>query len=824
MDARRLCTIAAISLGLALGGVPLRTDAAGSSLSAAPADAYTGTAITFTAVANTAASTGNYRIDFADGASATFPATGTVTTFTTSHTYVVAGNYVPRLFDTFGNPLAQTAVTISPQAATLALSPNPSAPGGAVAITITVATDPSALPPGQMLIAYGDGATAMTPYRPQTVAHTYALPGTYTVSLTSAQGRRLATAVQTVVAAPPPPTSFFPARTPVGQIYTTTLTLSPVLAGGSTSIVVRYALADRALPPAANAVVAYVELLAPNGAQLAIPRRSDPFEIPAGGSAGIQTAVIPYDVPVDGGGRYALRVILRSVNGGTIARSDLLPFMIAAGPDPAPSIKTEFRASGALEVGTNAAGHGTFNPGLSTALQFPAYALGITGLYDPVSRRPDPLFTLTAGGPGPISSPDSTPAPDASPNPNSTPAPSASPGFKDTFGRTTAALPDLLGGGTTLRGLDLNRTAGQWTLHGAIGATQSGTASTSPERATVVDIARKLGSASARVAFFDRTDDVTLAPGAVSAQSSMLEVSSPLLKYLTFAASGGTSAARSLVGSNAVSDASTKTVVNYTRDTTTASFEYHNAGDAFAVGAGPGATADRAGYLSSLAFHLTPKMAFTLGSSRDDTRSTLQRQTDAFGTLSLQIGTQAQLQLGVRRDTQSSASARTTADQLNLTFATPLRDGSFSFNASVVGLSDAINSANASATRTAALQYMHQKNAHTLAAGVTATAAAGAAANAQVGESLTYGFPIGGRLVDGMLVHGFELQFAATNTSSASGGTAPGRDSALSTILSYHLNSHIAIGVRSEIHQRGGSNAVGAPPPSALRLRLDVTQ
>ena len=674
MDARRLCTVAAISLGLALGGAPLRADAA-SSLSATPADAYTGTAITFSAVANTAASVGTYRIDFADGASATFPATGGTATFTTSHIYAVAGNYVPRLFDTFGNPIAQTALTISAQAATLATSPNPSAPGTSVAITIAVVTDPAAAPPGQMQLAYGDGNTATTPYRPQTVAHTYALPGTYTIVLRSAQGAVLATAVQTVVAAPPPPTSFFPARTPVGQIYTTTLTLSPVLAGGSTSIVVRYAFADRALAAGANALVAYVELLAPDGSQLALPRRSDPFEIPSGGSSGIQTAVIPYDVPVDGGGRYALRVILRSVNGGTIARSELLPFLIAAGPDPKPSIKTEFRASGALEVGTNAGGHGTFDPGLSTALQFPAYALGITGLYDPVSRRPDPLFALTAGGPGPITGPDSTPAPGASPGPGSAPAPSASPGFKDTYGRTTAALPELLGGGTTLRGLDLNRMAGPWTLHGAIGATQSGTASTSPERAEVVDVTRTLGNASARLAFFDRTDDVTLAPGALSAQSSVFEVKSPFLKYLTFAASGGTSAARSLVGSNAVSDASTKTVIAYTRDDTTASFEYHNAGDAFAVGAGPGATADRAGYLSSLAFHLTPKTSFALGSSRDDTRSTLQRQTDAFGTLSLQVGAQAQLQLGVRRDTQSSSSARTTADQVNLTFATPLRDG-----------------------------------------------------------------------------------------------------------------------------------------------------
>ena len=403
------------------------------------------------------------------------------------------------------------------------------------------------------------------------------------------------------------------------------------------------------------------------------------------------------------------------------------------------------------------------------------------------------------------------------------PLASTGPAYKDTYGRTTAVLPDVLGGGTTLRGFDANRTAGLWTLHGAIGSTQSGTATLSPERAEIIDVTRAIGRATARATVYDRIDDGSLAPGALNAQSSILEINAPFLKYLTFAASGGTSTARSLVGPLSASDASTKGSVNYVHDSTAASFEYHNAGDGFGVGAGPGATSDRVGYLSTFGVHLAPKIGLTVGSSRDDTRSTLQRQTDAFGTLAIQIGTQAQLQLGVRRDQQSSASARTLSDQLTMSFSTPTRDGTLSFNAAIVGLSDARTIANASATRTGTLQYLHQKNAHTVALGITGSASAGMSANAQVGESFTYGFPIGGKLVNGMLLHGFELQLAATNSVAAQTFGASSRDSALSTILSYHVNSHIAVGVRSELHQRA-NNALGSSPPAAIRLRLDVTQ
>ncbi|HWT06843.1 MAG TPA: hypothetical protein VN224_13860, partial [Xanthomonadales bacterium] len=149
--------------------------------------------------------------------------------------------------------------------------------------------------------------------------------------------------------------------------------------------------------------------------------------------------------------------------------------------------------------------------------------------------------------------------------------------------------------------------------------------------------------------------------------------------------------------------------------------------------------------------------------------------------------------------------------------------GQLSLNGSLVGLDDALTPANAAATRTGTVQFTRQSNAHTLGVGFSATAVTGASANAQTGQSLTYGFPVGGRLVDGALLHGFELQFALTNTT-ASSAAAVTADQALSSIVSYHLTKHLAAGVRAEVHRHSGTVTGPLGARSALRLRLDLTQ
>jgi hypothetical protein len=703
---------------------------------------------------------------------------------------------------------------------------------------------------GAFRLDFGDGAAVSFASSSFAFTHAYALGGSYVARLSDGFNNTLASATVTVRQAQGPAgpvpggnlgVTFMPGRTPVGQIYTTTLTIPTVLAGGETGIVVRYTIGDPTYIASGAPLLAFVELLAPKGRLI---RRSDPLEIVTNRQTGLQTAVIPYSVPVDAGGAYALRVILRAAGGGTIATSEPLPLLVAAGPDPQPALQAELRATGSIEIGPNSAATSTFNPGLTTAVQFPTALVALTGLYDPVSHRPDPVLTLTSGAPK-LQSPDASgaapspapaaasAAPEASPAAAPQPSPSASPAasFKDTLGLGTAALPPLLGDGTTLRGLDATRTAGPWVLHGGYGYAKLATLSTPAERATVLDLSHALGAGSVRVATFGRVDDVrsgdavtTGAAGPVRAAVTALELDEPIVRNLTVTATGAKSSATSLLLPLSVDDASVRTALAYASGTTSAKFEYHNAGDGYSIGAGPGATADRAGWISALAFNLNPKAALTLGASREATRSVATLQTDVSATLNLTPNDKTQAQVGLRRDTQASATTNTTTDQLSAMLSTPLLGGEIALNGSLVGLSDARVAANAAATRTATLQFTRQSNAHTLGIGFTGTSVTGASANAQAGESLTYGFPVGGHVVDGALLHGWELQFSLTNTASSSTASV-GADQALSAIVSYHLTRHVALGVRTELHRHSGTPVVAQPnATSVLRLRLDVTQ
>ena len=317
---------------------------------------------------------------------------------------------------------------------------------------------------------------------------------------------------------------------------------------------------------------------------------------------------------------------------------------------------------------------------------------------------------------------------------------------------------------------------------------------------------------------------ITGAAGPLRAAVTAFQLDEPIVRNLTLTATGAQSSATSLVQPLSVADASVRTALAYASGTTTARFEYHNAGDGFSLGAGPGATADRVGWISALAFNLNPKAMLSLGASREETRSVATRQTNASATLNLTPNDKTQVQLGLRRDTQSSTTTNATTDQLNATLSTALLGGQFTLNGSLVGLRDALVAANAATTRTATLQYTRQSNAHTLGVGLTGTSVSGANANAQASQSLTYGFPVGGQTIEGALLHGFELQFSLTNNASSS-AAAVGADQALSAIVSYHLTRHVALGARAETHRHSGTPVIAAPnATSVLRLRLDVTQ
>jgi hypothetical protein len=703
----------------------------------------------------------------------------------------------------------------------MSATPSSAQPGAPITFTGVV---PAAVGVAPYTLDFGDGAKVTFVQTAFSFVHVYPRPGQFTARLSDARAITLATAAISIGQ-----TTFRPGRAPIGRIYTTTLTIPSVLAGGETALIVRYSIGDATYTGGVTPVLAYVELRTPKGALI---RRSDPFEIVPGATTALQSASIPYSVPVDAGGTYALRVVLRAAGGGAIAASDLVPLLVPAGPDPTPELHTEFRASGALEVGPNAATGSTFNPGALVALQWPTHQLSLSGLYDPVSHRADPLFALESRAPGAVQSPDAAaaPGPAATAAPSTSPAPAAVGSFKDTLGRTVTAMPALLGDGTTLRGFDATRSIGPWVLHGAYGYAQLSTPSLPAERAGIIDVGRTLGAGTVRAALYQRDDDVPVnsiitpnVPGPLRALVAELDVKQQIARNLSFTASAANSDATSLVQPLNVTDAAARAELAYVLGATNARLEYHNAGDGFATGAGPGATSDRAGWISSLGFALNPKATLTFGAEHEQTRSVATRQTNATATLDVAPTEKTHVTIGLRRDTQTSATAQIRSGQLNGALATALWGGQLSVNGSLVGLDDVLTPANAAATRTGTLQFTRQSNAHTLAVGFSGTAVSGAGANAQAGESLTYGFPVGGRLVDGALQHGFELQFALTNTT-ASSPAAVFADQALSTIVSYHLTKHVAVGVRGEVHRHNGPVTTPLAARSALRLRLDVTQ
>lgn len=885
-------------------------------------------------------------------------------TATIQHTYTAVGTYTIQVSGPVTtNALARGLTRIGTSADVIFATSTVSVVAQTQALRVmapTVSTGSPAqimvtlIPPGgfsanPVQLLYGDG-TSTTVRATGLYPHAYGQPGVYTVSLVSlTNGMTLATSQLTVNGITP--------RVPIGQIYGTTFTLSPILAGDETTVLVQFSIAVPTLSSVADPIEAYVDLLTTKGK---LVRRSDLFEILPGqySGPGVKTVKIPYSTPLDAAGTYLVKVTLLSAQGGTIVTGPPATLIIIGGPDPLPKVQTDFHSSGAIEVGPHAGEPGiTFDPSIANALIFPTYSVGITGLFDPVSRRSDPVFTLKSGAQQVVRGPDATPPPanpSASPAPavgatepagpmptppgplaggaisgsstflgslnKQTPPPSprptpaaaasapavpaagaataaptgasgpsgsaaagqpaanpapggpstSSPGaaepatsatplaqtssplpqtapadtspqaappspshpYQGVYGRGQATLPTLLGGGTTLRGLDIVDSAGDGptTYQVGYGYTSLGTPTTSAERGSIADIARTFGNGGiARVAYFGRQDDpVTYAStptgtGPLTADSEVLEFTSPTLGPLSFTATGAISEAHSLIQAYRVDDASDKFTLAFTKPTYNFTFDYHNAGGLFAVGGGSSATSDRVGFASASTIQLYTVASLALGYTKDETRSAFSRQSDAFVTLNVTLPAQNTLQLGVRRDTQRTPTSDTDNDTANFNLGGKLGIATVSMSGSLTAMRDMLDAANGSTTRTASLQYAVQQNAHALGIGINATDLSGMSQNSTIGESLTYGFPFLGHIVNGALVHGVELQLSATNTTTHAPfmGTV---DQALSAIFSYHLTQHLALGVRNEYTWHRDAQNLGNTKASALRLRLDLTQ
>ncbi len=752
-----------------------------------------------------------FTLSFGDGSSAVVT-TGTGTG-TVPHVYASVGTYSIQASVPNAGVIATATVQVVPAPTLYTLYPTaPSIAGRPTMLAVRIFGN---VPAGGILsLNFGDGSSMTIPGA-GIYAHTYGLPGLVIASLTL---NRVTVARAGVDVAAPT------ARVPMGTILSSSLIASPVLAGGQTSILLNYLLDAGRFHTASDPIYAIVALRNGRNQRLSY---SDPIQINAGyGNVGINEVSIPYEVPAAAAGQYFLQVYLRVASGGTVATGQLIPLTVVGGPDPKPSVVSTIHGNGALEIGSHAAGSpATINPDLALQVRYPTYAATLQGMFDPVARRPDAALTFAPLQSSTLQPPSSTGLP--------TFALKGGHNYAYVFGHATAQLPQMLGGGETVRGIDLTDAVGSWFLHAGTGFTQIvNTSSDIPSQATAyVDIAHTLSrnGASLRATILDRNDGIDtddfLVSGPQIGSAALLTFSDPLAKNLALDVEGALSSTRAnVVGATAISDAASRIQLNYTGAKTQFSLQYHDAGPQFTVGNGPGALSDRAGTLDTMTLVLPKNATLSLGYSLDAARSAFSVQSNAFANLSLLLDQKTTATFGVSRTAARTSLAVPTTNQMLFSLNRMAGQWMLGASGTLASNSDSLNSLYASTTRTASLQASRQAGASSLAFGLNATSVRGLGSTAQVGESVEYGFPLFGRTLNGQLVRGLQDQIALNN-SIVNNYFGPNRTVLLEDILSYHLNSHLALGLRADLQHvsgfvpYGGTGTVGS-----IRLRLDFTQ
>jgi parallel beta-helix repeat protein len=127
----------------------------------------------------------SYRFDFGDGS----PAVGPQASATAAHTYTAPGTYTlaVTVTDTAGLSDTETRlVTVrdDPPAAALTVTPNAGMEPLWVRADASASTDADATPIESYRFDFGDGSPAVGPQAGPTAGHTYAVAGTYTVTVT----------------------------------------------------------------------------------------------------------------------------------------------------------------------------------------------------------------------------------------------------------------------------------------------------------------------------------------------------------------------------------------------------------------------------------------------------------------------------------------------------------------------------------------------------------------------------------------------------------------------------------------------------------------
>ncbi len=704
------------------------------------------------------------------------------------------------------------AVVASPQFGPITLVATPTSVDLGQPVLFTVANVPAIN--GSLVLNFGDG-TAMPISGATTLSHVYPNAGFLTAYITVLGSIVAETSVRVVQPLP---------QVPIGSAYAASVTVSPVIAGGETTVILNYGLAmgqtGVGLPfPRLEAVI---DLLDARGKLL---RRSDAVPVFVSTFAGAASRVlqVPYDVPLDASGRYALTISLLTLNGGRVLRSQPIPLRVLPGPDPHAALKSSVRGSGALDIGPATPSRESLNAAITTELQFPTSALGITGTTDPVSGRSDATFYLRSGKPGKVRAPDAQGGDTTS----------ASPGWLIGDGRTMVALPQLLGSGEVVRGLFGAYRTGRMRVDLASGSSALAFDGLQGQRSNIFGISYGDAQTKAAARVIDVRDDPSTGFFSVEqrAVTTLASLEHHLSRDLDVSADVGVSTVDGLaVGAPAGSDTGDDLLLNFAHARTAISATYTNAGPLFGAVGGAGAAGDQTATALNAQFGLGAHGTLLAGATQTSTRSVFSRVANADLGYVLSLPSSLTIALTGSRASNRSLGASTDADTGSLAISRSWNGASLGLSESLTAMRDLLGGSLNAVIRTTSVQWSEVRGARQFAIGVNAMNNAPLPASGSVprfgipmltglsntGATITYGLPLGPPST-------FELQsfYAASNSSSAF-GHAIDRDFALT--LSRHVGPHFALGLRYEYLSHTTGIPITSSASPALRVHLEVTQ
>jgi hypothetical protein len=650
-----------------------------------------------------------------------------------------------------------------------------------------------------VVLTFGDGQDTLVTTATFSLSHAYSHPGEAIAFLRTLSGAFLDAAAIEVVADSP--------RVPLGAIYSTTINISPVLAGSVVSVSLTYRIA---VPGAGYPSLPSDEL---PGLQLIVDledsngnliHRGDPTLLYPLRFDAMQHTTVSYSVPVDARGTYRVRAYIQAVDRGTIAIGAPTPLDVI-GNSPNDSVDARgVHISGSVEAGRRPQIIGeTINPGMTLSSQQRLSTSALSAFSDPTSNRVDPLLVLTSLLPARLSSPNALDTQPKQP-PTLPYVTEHRAQYYDAFGRLMAAMPDILGGFSTVRGVSgTYRTAPGWTFQGSAGNTELYSATFGEPRTfeqfgDVFELGR-FWSASDGVQIFhhgrgDNSSRFFFFPqGAQIADVNAIQGTRAVNHNLSLAASAAFSGYYpSYGGGPTTSDSANLFSGDYHNGFTNLTLQYHNFGRFFASGNGMLAMSDRAGMIASALVPLSKRAKFGLNWDREGTRSyaATQTTTSALFNYEFDRGVNALAQVSRDRELTQLTDVKTDTVALHLGRSDVFHN--FLVDGVIISSHDFVSDLGSFTVRTGSIQYSFQHGIQAIGFGVNAVQNGGFFESSVVTESMTDGIAFGGA----QRKLGVQVGLANSNTQFDFGGGSDAAD--LTSSLTYNITRGVTVGFKGE--------------------------